>query len=210
VALRVQTYRCLLLALAAGAMLLYGWHWHQPALIGSGAGCCAVLPWLCRRSWNWAINALILLCAGLIGFVIGHFGAMALTLKLFACIASLALAAYFLHTLFPPHTALITAIGEASRGPLGPQLRAYTRGITWFWGLFLLLCAVVALGQLCSVQILEHLYWLPAWQLPLSMLVFVGEFYLRKRLFPAHNHPGFREYLSIVAQAMAKPPRTRL
>lgn len=135
---------------------------------------------------------------------------MAFTVKLITCVASIALAAYFLHTLIPPHTALITAIGEASRGPLGPQLRAYTRAITWFWGVFLLLCGAVALGQLFAVQVLKPLYWLPAWQLPVSAAVFVGEFYLRKRLFPAHNHPGFREYLSIVARAMAKPPRTRL
>lgn len=202
-----HAYRLSLPAALACALLLGGWHWQWAGLTGSGVGCLLAMPWLLKR--RGLSGLLVLLIAGAAGFAIASSGASAEILRVGSALASLALALFFLRTLLPPHIALITAIGEASRGPLEPALRLYTRRITCFWGLFLLLCSLLSLGHWLHLPALAPLVWLPAGQLPLSLLIFVGEFYLRKRLFPAHNHPGFKEYLMIVANAMAHPPRTR-
>lgn len=195
----------LLLALACG-LVLSGWHWQQVGLQGWGIGWLLLLPW--RHKLRGGALILALLVSGLAGFVIASSGAAGIVVHLGSALASLALALWFLRTLLPPHTALITAIGEASRGPLEPALRLYTRRMTAMWGLLLLACGLISLGYLL-LPALAPLAWLPAWQLPLSVALFIGEFYLRKRLFPTHNHPGFKEYLMIVAKAMAHPPRTR-
>lgn len=203
--LLAPAYQLSLVAASGCGLLVCGWLWQQADLMGWGIGWLLVLPWLIKGRGI----PLALLVSGSAGFVIGWSGLAGEILHIGSALASLALALFFLRTLMPPHTALITAIGEASRGPLEPALRVYTRRITCFWGLFLLACALVSLGYLLHLPALAPMVWLPAWQLPLSVLIFVGEFYLRKQLFPSHNHPGFKEYLMIVARAMAQPPRTR-
>lgn len=200
-------YRLSLFAALACGLLVGGWHWQQAGLMGWGIGWLLVLLWLIKGRRARVIPTLLI--SGSAGFVIGWSGAAAEIVHIGSALASLALALLFLRTLIPPHTALITAIGEASRGPLEPALRRYTRRMTGFWGVFLLACGLVSLGYVLHLPSLAPLAWLPAWQLPVSALMFVGEFYLRKRLFPTHNHPGFKEYLMIVANAMAHPPRTR-
>ena len=93
-------------------------------------------------------------------------------------------------------------------GAAGARAAALYPAHDGYVGLLLLACGLISLGYLL-LPALAPLAWLPAWQLPLSVALFIGEFYLRKRLFPTHNHPGFKEYLMIVAKAMAHPPRTR-
>ena len=107
----------------------------------------------------------------------------------------------FGRTLIPGQEPLVTAIGEASRGPLSAEMRRYTRLITQFW------CGVFLAMMLWSLT----LPWLEQPELwswftniinyGLVAVFFVGEFILRRYLFPEHNHPGFVEYLRIVAQA---------
>lgn len=111
----------------------------------------------------------------------------------------------FGRTLLPGQEPLVTAIGEASRGPLSPAMRHYTRRITQFW------CAVFVVMMSWSL-ILPWLQQPELWSwftniinYGLVALLFLGEFILRKFLFPDHNHPGFVEYLRIVTQANIRP-----
>lgn len=107
----------------------------------------------------------------------------------------------FGRTLFSGREPLITAIGEAARGPLSPAMRHYTRRLTQLW------CGVFVVMILWSA-ILPALQQPELWSWFTNIInygvvgiLFVGEFMLRKKLFPSHNHPGFFEYLRIIASA---------
>lgn len=113
----------------------------------------------------------------------------------------LLLFAVFFRTLLPGQEPLVTAIGENSRGPLSEEIRHYTRRVTQLWA-----------GCLLSMTIWAALLpWMASaelWSLVtgglnymLVGLIFVGEFIYRRFRFPDHNHPGFFEYIRIVAQA---------
>ncbi len=107
----------------------------------------------------------------------------------------------FASTLMPGKEALVTAIGEASRGPLGTKMRRYTRVVTAVWaGIFLLMVLVASLLPLTGNQVLWS--WVTSiWNYVVVAVFFVGEFWLRQWLFPDHDHPGFIEYIKIVVAA---------
>jgi uncharacterized membrane protein len=107
----------------------------------------------------------------------------------------------FGRTLINGREPLVTAIGEASRGPLSTEMRIYTRRVTQFW------CAIFIMMALWSL-ILPLLAHPKTWSwftniinYGLVGILFVGEFILRKKIFPTHNHPNFIEYLRIIATA---------
>lgn len=105
----------------------------------------------------------------------------------------------FGRTLFAGREPLITAIGEAARGPLTPSMRRYTRRLTQLWCVVFL---VLMLWSIFLMLIEQPELW--SWftnviNYGVVGVLFVGEFMLRKKLFPAHNHPGFIEYLRIIA-----------
>ena len=107
----------------------------------------------------------------------------------------------FGRTLHSGREPLITAIGEAARGPLSVAMRTYTRRLTQLW-------CVVFVVMIVWSAILPWLEQPELWSWFTNIInygvvgvLFVGEFMLRKRLFPNHNHPGFFEYLRIIARA---------
>lgn len=96
----------------------------------------------------------------------------------YAVIYSLLLAA-FAATLLPGREALITKLARKLRGPLPPEIVAYTRAVTWAW------CLFFAAQLLCSFALLT---WAPirVWSffvnmlnLPLILLMFVAEYAFR-------------------------------
>ena len=96
---------------------------------------------------------------------------------------------------------LITAIGEAARGPLSQAMRTYTRRLTQLW-------CLVFVTMIVWSAILPLLKQPELWSWFTNVInygvvgvLFVGEFMLRKKLFPTHNHPGFFEYLRIIGSA---------
>lgn len=107
----------------------------------------------------------------------------------------------FGRTLISGREPLITAIGEAARGPLSVAMRSYTRRLTQLW-------CVVFVMMIAWSAILPWLEQPELWSWFTNIInygvvgvLFVGEFMLRKKLFPNHNHPGFFEYLRIIAHA---------
>lgn len=107
----------------------------------------------------------------------------------------------FGRTLHSGREPLITAIGEAARGPLSQAMRTYTRRLTQLW------CLVFVVMIVWSA-VLPWLKQPELWSWFTNIInygvvgvLFVGEFMLRKKLFPTHNHPGFFEYLRIIASA---------
>jgi uncharacterized membrane protein len=107
----------------------------------------------------------------------------------------------FGRTLLPGQEPLITAIGEAARGPLSIAMRKYTRVLTQLWCLVFLTMMLWS-GILPLLQ--QPLLW--SWftnviNYGVVSVLFVGEFFLRKKLFPEHNHPSFFEYIEIIIQS---------
>lgn len=130
-----------------------------------------------------------------------HAGGGQYALYLPPLLLPLALAAGFALTLRPGRTALITGIADAAHGPLDEPMRRYTRRLTAFWALLAAGLAVIAL-----LLTLTGPLW--AWSLFTNFIsygvigtVFVVEFLLRRRWFPAHPHGSFAHYLGIVLRS---------
>ena len=98
---------------------------------------------------------------------------------------------------------LVTAIGEAAKGPLTPEMRKYTKSVTQLWtGIFFLMITINL-----SLTFSNNL---PLWSWVTSVgnylwvgIIFISEFIYRKVRFKDHDHPNFLEYLKIVATSNA-------
>lgn len=158
---------------------------------------------LAGRAWAWLVLAF--LGAGL--WWLAHAGGGQFALYLPPVALPLVLAATFASTLVTGRTPFITAIALAVHGTLPDVLLRYTRALTVFWAAFTLMLALVSLALAITGPL-----WL--WSLfsnfvayGLVAVVFVVEFLLRRRWFPDHPHPGFVEYLGIVARSRPLPGR---
>ncbi|MGN0922183.1 MAG: hypothetical protein ACI4NJ_10715 [Cellvibrio sp.] len=114
---------------------------------------------------------------------------------LFPCLAF----TIFARSLVKGREPLITYIGEASRGPLSPAMRRYTRRLTQLW------CVVLALLVIEGL-VLPFIVAPTGWSWITNIInyalvggLFIGEFWWRKYRFPGHNHPNFIDYLKIIA-----------
>ena len=113
----------------------------------------------------------------------------------------LSLLIIFGSTLLPGKEALITAIGENSRGPLSVAMRRYTYWLTVSWCCLFVIMATIPTTLLLTGQQSLWFWFTNVFNYIIVSVLFVGEFYLRKKLFPKHNHPGFWEYLTIIYHA---------
>ncbi len=93
---------------------------------------------------------------------------------------------------------LVTAIGEAVRGPLSCEMRKYTKGVTWVWTLIFLVMTLMGVCFLIRGDI--NLWSLTTNFINPSCVVifFISEFFYRVWKFPDHDHPSFLDYLLIV------------
>jgi uncharacterized membrane protein len=148
-----------------------------------------------------AIAGLIGVWAGLLGLY--HYEQIGWLYLLLPGIVPLALLVVFAMTLRPGSEALVTRIGEQARGPLSEEMRHYTNRLTLLWCVVFGVLAVQAivlfmlrgLGQ--QEEVTESVLVNIVTPLVVTGL-FVGEFFIRKKRFPDHDHPGFFDYLAIV------------
>lgn len=150
-----------------------------------------------RNKRAWLVFSL--LCAGIA--LLEYLDLTLYLLFLPPVIIPLLLLFIFGRTLVSGREPLITAIGEAARGPLSMAMRSYTRGLTQLW-------CLVFVAMIVWSAILPWLEQPELWSWFTNIInygvvgvLFVCEFMLRKKLFPSHNHPGFFEYLRIIAHA---------
>lgn len=95
-------------------------------------------------------------------------------------IAYLSLLTVFGTSLAPGRTPIITVFAERSRGALPPEVRRYTRRVTWAWCLF---CAGQLLGSLlllCFAPVRAWSAFVNLGNVPLLVTMFAGEFAWRK------------------------------
>ncbi len=113
----------------------------------------------------------------------------------------LLLAVVFINTLLPGREALVTAIGEASRGPLSEEMRRYTKAVTIMWATFFVIMIIEAIVLVIIGD--AHLWsWMTSIvNYILIGVLFLGEFLFRKVRFPDHPHPTFIDYIKIVISA---------
>ncbi len=104
----------------------------------------------------------------------------------------------FTRTLMPGQVPLITGIAEHVHGQLPPDIERYTRRMTILW-------AALLAGLSLWTALLSWLGSPMLWSLftnfinyALVAVLFVAEFFYRRRRFPDFQQPPFREYLHIV------------
>lgn len=124
-----------------------------------------------------------------------------LLMKLPAIFFPLVLLAVFAGSLLPGREAIVTSIGESARGPLSPAMRVYTRRVTQLWSTLFALMVVLGFLPFLMPHLSQLMRAVGFVLYPLTGAVFFGEFYLRKWLFPEHDHPSFFEYIKIVTSA---------
>lgn len=130
--------------------------------------------------------------------LLNYFSLMLYFLYITPVLVPLGLLVFFGRTLLPGREPLITAIGEAARGPLTLPMRKYTRRLTQVWCCVFLVMALWS-GTLPWLKSPELWSWFTnIINYGVVSILFVGEFILRKKLFPEHDHPSFIEYLRII------------
>lgn len=97
------------------------------------------------------------------------------------------LAAFFGRTLRAGQMPLIERIARVSDPDIKPALRRYTRLLTAVWCAYFVLAALVALAA-DTASFLTGV-WVGAG----SVVLFVGEHWLRHRIFPGERFPGLAQ-----------------
>ena len=99
------------------------------------------------------------------------------------------LAFFFGRTLWPGQEPVITRIARVSDPALPAELLRYTRRLTAVW------CAWFVLAGLLALAFGPSIVWLGALVWAGTTALFVGEHWLRPRLFPGQHFPGLRQQL---------------
>lgn len=177
---------------------------HAPFLQWLALCCMAAVPLanalLAARPSAWLLFIVI---AGLLWWMI-HLGDGQYMLYLPPLVLNGAAAALFGLSLRPGHTPLITSFARIARGGVvPPDMLAYCRKLTCLWALMM--------GGIFAVSLYLTVFgplWLWSWHTNcfsyvLIAAVFVGEFFLRRRLFAHHPHIGFWDYLKLMTRIRA-------
>lgn len=148
----------------------------------------------------------LLVHAGLAGGVLA--GAAAAAALLWSGVShlslNLGLGLMFGRTLLPGRGEdLVTALARhLEKGPLSPEMAAYTRGVTRLWCLYF---AVQIVGSAVLFLFAPRTVWslfVNVLDLPLALLMFAGEYTYRRHRFRHHAH------VSIAATVAAFTRRT--
>ena len=123
----------------------------------------------------------------------------------------LALMAFFGHTLLPGRQALITRLALGIQGgELPPEIITYTRQITWVWTMFFAATALIS-WLLYRYATLDSWSWFAnVMSLPLSVALFVGEYWFRLRRFPDFDHIPLLKGIQAVMNPDAAKPKNNL
>lgn len=101
------------------------------------------------------------------------------------------LALFFGRTLAPGQMPLIERIARVSDPGLKPELARYTRTLTAVWSGYFVLAALLAL--LALLGLVPWSIHAGAWVGLGSVALFVGEHWVRRRIFPADHFPGLAQ-----------------
>lgn len=126
--------------------------------------------------------------------------APALAWRVVSLLALAWLAWFFGRTLRSGQEPLITRIARVSDPALPPALRRYTRRLTALWCGWFVLAALLSLGFGAAGG------WAGLLVAAGSVLLFLGEHWLRPRLLPGHAFPGLRQQVLDTLQVWRTRP----
>lgn len=110
------------------------------------------------------------------------------------------LAYFFGRTLLSGRVPLIERIARVRDPDLPPPLRRYTRHLTAVWCAYFLLAALLASTAGLPLWWTSALIWAGA------VILFVGEHWLRPRLFPDRSFPNLAEQLRDTVNVWRRAP----
>jgi uncharacterized membrane protein len=162
----------------------------------------AVLAMAAPRRWRLVAIALLALVA-LVAFMSGWGTQLSYMPPV---VINLGLAAWFGMTLRVGNEPVISSFARIERGPLPPDLVAYTRRLTLVWTLFFLAMAVVsaALAALPSAAIWAWFTTFGNWICVVAL--FLGEHVYRRRRFAHYPHASPMRVIALV-RAQWRAPR---
>jgi len=150
-----------------------------------------------REAWLM----LAALAAATLGLVYGGGGQYAICVP---SVVLLSMAGYgFFNSLRPGHTPLITRMAAGSRQPLTPEVTAYTRGLTWWWGLLIAAVLAVNLYLIAAAPLSSWSRYANGYVYLIFGLFFAAEYAWRCLRFRGTAQPGLLDYLRLLARHRA-------
>jgi uncharacterized membrane protein len=115
----------------------------------------------------------------------------------------------FARTLVRGRVPLCTHWAHLVHGPLPAVVARYTRSTTAAWALFfaLITCASLALYQYAPLRLWSA--FSNFFTLPLVVLMFVGEYAVRRKCIPAEHRTGLMESIRVYLDAQRNPTTQR-
>ena len=165
---------------------------HTPVLgtvLAVGPPLIGVLLLARRAPWAWLVlPATALVSAGLLwrywGLLEHNFPLMYLWQQ---CAAYVTLAAVFARSLMPGQVPLCTEWADMLHGPLPSDARRYTRSVTAAWVVFFLAVAAASAALYAFAPLTLWSVFSNFLTLPLVVLMFLGEYTVRRWLLPSMN-----------------------
>ncbi len=123
--------------------------------------------------------------------------------------AFLALLWYFGRTLAGAREPLITRLARSVHGSLSPEIAAFTRRVTIAWCVFFASQVLLSALLLAFAPFETWSLFVNLLNLPLLILMFVGDHLYRAIRFPDHPRPSMARILRAFAEVSSTPERTR-
>jgi uncharacterized membrane protein len=153
---------------------------------------------LADARWRW----LALLMIGLSSLAAGALHADELVLFLPPIAINIGLALFFASTLSRGREPLISWFARVERGGLAPDLKVYTRCLTWIWVGFFLTMAVVSLVLAVTGPRMAWAWFTAVGNYLCVGMLFVGEYAYRRVRFSHYEHASPLRLLDIVRRAI--------
>ena len=94
---------------------------------------------------------------------------------------------------------LIERIARVSDPALPPALCRYTRRLTFVWFAYFIVAALLAVASGLRAGLVSVLVWSG------TVILFVGEHWLRRRLFPGRRFPGLTQQIRDTWRVWRRP-----
>jgi uncharacterized membrane protein len=153
---------------------------------------------LADARWRW----LALLMIGLSSLAAGALHAGELVLFLPPIAINIGLALFFASTLSSGREPLISWFARVERGGLAPDLKVYTRCLTWIWVGFFLTMAAVSLVLAVTGPRMAWAWFTAVGNYLCVGMLFVGEYAYRRVRFSHYEHASPLRLLDIVRRAI--------
>jgi uncharacterized membrane protein len=111
----------------------------------------------------------------------------------------------FARSLLPGRLPLCTRWADLLHGPLPPAVARYTRNTTAAWAVFfaLMTCASLLLYQYAPLRVWSAFSNFIS--IPLVVLMFIGEYAVRRTRLPAEHHSGLWETVRVYLDSQRQP-----